>query len=163
MLPLRQVWPVATAAITAINVATNVSRTANAQSDGPYSLSLLFLPIGEYRIEISAPGFKKFEQTGIILEVNRNARVDAVMQVGAVENVDMTIARTFRIRERMSLQFRGEATNAFNIVNLMNPGTNANSTSTFGKITSARPMRQAQLGLTLRVLRFELALRFYYH
>jgi hypothetical protein len=66
-----------------------------------------------------------------------------------LKNVDMTLARKFQITERSTLQFRCEATNAFNIVNLSNPGTNANSSSTFGKITTARPMRQAQLGLKL--------------
>jgi hypothetical protein len=66
-----------------------------------------------------------------------------------IKNVDMTIARTFRLTERFRLQFRGEATNAFNIVNLENPETNANTTATFGRVTTARPMRQAQLGLKL--------------
>jgi hypothetical protein len=64
-----------------------------------------------------------------------------------LKNVDMTLARDFRIAERMKLQSRAEATNAFNIVNLMNPGTNANASANFGRITTARPMRQAQLGL----------------
>jgi hypothetical protein len=66
-----------------------------------------------------------------------------------LKNVDMTIARNFKLGERKSLQFRGEATNALNLVNLANPGTNANSASTFGKITTGRAMRQAQLGLKL--------------
>ena len=66
-----------------------------------------------------------------------------------LKNVDMTIARTFKISERKSLQFRGEATNAFNLVNLSNPGTGANNATTFGRISTARPMRQAQLGLKL--------------
>jgi hypothetical protein len=66
-----------------------------------------------------------------------------------MKNVDMTIARSFRLTERKSLQFRGEATNALNLVNLSNPGTNANTTSTFGKITTANAMRQMQLGLKL--------------
>ena len=65
-----------------------------------------------------------------------------------LKNVDMTISRTFKVREKMTLQFRGEATNALNIVNLSNPSANANST-TFGKVTTARPMRQAQVGLKL--------------
>jgi outer membrane receptor protein involved in Fe transport len=64
-----------------------------------------------------------------------------------LKTVDMTIARAFRLTERKSLQFRAEATNAFNMVNLSAPGTNANSSSTFGKITTANPMRQMQLGL----------------
>ena len=66
-----------------------------------------------------------------------------------LKNVDMTIARSFRLSEGKSLQFRGEATNALNLVNLSNPGTNANTASTFGKITTARAMRQAQVGLKL--------------
>jgi len=43
-------------------------------------------------------------------------------------------------------QFRIEATNVFNIVNLSNPGTTLNAAATFGKIRSARNMRQIQLG-----------------
>ncbi len=66
-----------------------------------------------------------------------------------LKNVDMTISRTFKVTEKTTLQFRGEATNALNIVNLSNPGTNANTATTFGKVTTARPMRQAQLGLKL--------------
>ncbi len=66
-----------------------------------------------------------------------------------LKNVDMTISRSFRVTEKMRLQFRGEATNALNLVNLSNPGTNAGTSSTFGKITTAGPMRQMQLGLKL--------------
>ena len=66
-----------------------------------------------------------------------------------VKNLDMTIARGFRLSEKTSLQFRAEATNAFNMVNLLNPGTNANGGVNFGRITTARAMRQVQLGLKL--------------
>src|SRR4051794_7572183 len=80
---------IAGAKVTATSLQTNVTRDQSTQSDGSYSL--LFLPIGTYRVEITAPGFKKFEQTGIVLEVNRNAKVDAVLQVGAVnETVEVT-------------------------------------------------------------------------
>jgi hypothetical protein len=65
------------------------------------------------------------------------------------KNVDMGIFRAFRITESKSLQFRAESTNAFNLVNLSNPGTNAGSTSNFGKITTAGSMRQVQMGLKL--------------
>src|SRR5438067_12322173 len=75
---------IAAAKVTATNLTTNVSRTVMTQSDGSYSL--LFLPIGTYRVEISAAGFKKFEQTGIVLEVNRIAKADASLQVGAVSD-----------------------------------------------------------------------------
>lgn len=66
-----------------------------------------------------------------------------------LKNVDMTIARSFRVGERYSLQFCGEATNAFNLVNLSNPATSAGTTATYGKVQTARPMRFAQLGLKL--------------
>ena len=67
-----------------------------------------------------------------------------------LKNVDMGIYRDFRITETKSLTFRAETSNAFNLVNLSNPGTNAGSTSTLGKITTGNPMRQVQLGLRFR-------------
>src|SRR5689334_19797210 len=77
------------AKVTATNLETNTSRNATSLVDGSYSIP--FLPIGTYRVEIDAPGFKKFEQTGIRLEINRNARVDAVLQIGAVtDRVEVT-------------------------------------------------------------------------
>ncbi len=64
------------------------------------------------------------------------------------KNVDLAISRNFKIRERMSLQARGEFTNAFNLVNLMNPTASLNS-NLFGQIRTASAMRQVQVGLRL--------------
>jgi hypothetical protein len=66
-----------------------------------------------------------------------------------LRNVDLGIFREFRVTESKRVQFRAEATNALNMVNLSNPGVNANSPSTFGIITTAGPMRQVQLGVRL--------------
>jgi hypothetical protein len=63
--------------------------------------------------------------------------------------LDLALFRDFGLGRGMKLQCRLEATNAFNIVNLMDPGTNLNAPSTFGRIREARPMRQVQLGLRL--------------
>ena len=49
-----------------------------------------------------------------------------------------------------NVMFRSEMSNAFNLVNLSNPGTSAGSSSTFGKVSTANAMRQVQLGLRLR-------------
>ncbi|MGH9767619.1 MAG: carboxypeptidase regulatory-like domain-containing protein, partial [Blastocatellia bacterium] len=65
-----------------------------------------------------------------------------------LKNVDLGIFRDFSFTERFKLQFRAEATNAFNLVNLNNPTTSRNS-SQFGRITTARTMREMQLGLRL--------------
>src|SRR5579872_4063203 len=90
---------VANARITATDIDTNVARKGATAADGSYSLT--FLPLGTYRVEVDADGFKKFEQTGIILEVNRNARVDAKLQLGAVSETvevkaDVTQVETSR-------------------------------------------------------------------
>jgi hypothetical protein len=61
-------------------------------------------------------------------------------------NVDLGIFRDVPLKGRSMFQFRIEATNVFNIVNLSNPGTGLNAPATFGKIRSARSMRQIQLG-----------------
>ncbi len=66
--------------------------------------------------------------------------------------VDLAISRDFRLPRKMKLTFRGEATNAFNIVNLGQPGNSVPSgatSTTFGVIRSANAMRRVQLGARL--------------
>jgi hypothetical protein len=68
--------------------------------------------------------------------------------------VDASIFRDFSIYERAKFQFRGEATNVFNFVNLSNPGAVLSSTSSFGVISSGVTaggigMRVIQLGGSL--------------
>jgi outer membrane receptor protein involved in Fe transport len=70
------------AQVTATNVGTSLSRSAVANDEGEYVLE--FLPVGEYRVEVNMPGFKKFVRSGLVLEVNQTARVDVTLQVGAV-------------------------------------------------------------------------------
>jgi hypothetical protein len=73
-----------------------------------------------------------------------------------VVNLDISVSKTTAIHEKAKLQFRAEAFNAFNHVNLgfpgggFSPGPNGtNVSSTFGVITSAREPRNVQLGLKL--------------
>jgi hypothetical protein len=65
-----------------------------------------------------------------------------------LKNVDMSLFRTFKLRESMGLQFRAEMTNALNLVSLGAPTVSLNS-SAVGTIRTARGMRQVQLGLRL--------------
>jgi hypothetical protein len=58
-----------------------------------------------------------------------------------MKNVDLSIRRAFRLGERKVVEFRGDATNAFNIVNLSSPGTSINSSANVGRISTAGPIR----------------------
>ena len=79
------------AEINAVNVGTNQARTAQTNPQGEYRVD--FLPIGEYTVEVSAAGFKKFVQKGVVLEINVAARVNAQLDVGQLtDSVEVTAA-----------------------------------------------------------------------
>jgi hypothetical protein len=73
----------------------------------------------------------------------------SIVEGPGYRNVDLGVFRDVRLPGRTMLQFRVEATNVFNIVNLNNPGLNFTAPALFGKIRSARNMRQIQLGARL--------------
>ena len=79
--------------MTATNAGTNQARTIRTNAEGEYRLD--FLPIGDYSLEVSAQGFKKFLQKGITLQVSVIQRADASLDVGSqteVVNVNATVA-----------------------------------------------------------------------
>src|SRR6266446_5444404 len=61
---------------------TGATRVANTGGDGGYVLSNL--PIGPYRMEVSKPGFTKYVQTGIVLQVAVNPSIDIALKVGQI-------------------------------------------------------------------------------
>ena len=79
------------AQVTARNVDTGLTRTVLSGEEGTYRLE--FLPVGNYVIEVTANGLKKFSRSGIVLQVNDTARVDVTLTVGQVsETVNVTEA-----------------------------------------------------------------------
>jgi hypothetical protein len=62
-------------------------------------------------------------------------------------NVDLSVQKSFAIRERSRFQLRGDFFNLFNNVHFNQPGNNLSATSTFGKIISAGEPRIVQLAL----------------
>jgi hypothetical protein len=80
-----------------------------------------------------------------VLGTYGNLGISNILGPGMVE-LDMGLVRTFRIREAQSIQFRFEAFNLPNRVNLMNPTTALNS-PTFGKILAANDPRILQAAL----------------
>ena len=59
-------------------------------------------------------------------------------------DLDLSLGKNFRFRERANLQFRADAFNAFNHTNLSNPNTSIES-PLFGRITGTRGARVIQL------------------
>src|SRR4051812_296471 len=66
--------------VTVTNTDNNFTRSVKSDAAGEYSLTAL--PLGPYRIEAVLTGFKKFVQTGVVLDVNRNARIDIALDLG---------------------------------------------------------------------------------
>jgi Carboxypeptidase regulatory-like domain len=70
------------AKVTATQTSTGFSRETTSGADGSYLLSNL--PIGPYRLEANAAGFKSYTRDGIVLQVNTNPTINVVLEVGAL-------------------------------------------------------------------------------
>jgi hypothetical protein len=82
---------IANAAVKITEVERGEVHTATANAAGRYSL--VNLPPGDYRLEVTAPGFERYRQTGITLTVGSNPEVNVRMTVGAVtETVEVSAA-----------------------------------------------------------------------
>ena len=108
---------------------------------------------GDWRLDPNRPRGEAIEQwfdttvfTPAVTGADGNSDRNLVEGPG-LKNVDIGLFRDIKLRGRAALQLRFEATNALNLVNLNNPGTAFNAPTTFGKIRSAREMREIQLGL----------------
>jgi len=69
------------AAVTAQQVETGLSRATITDRDGNYVI--LELPVGHYRLQVSAKGFQEHVQDGITLSVNETASVSTHLAVGS--------------------------------------------------------------------------------
>lgn len=79
------------ASVVATNIGTGLKKTTTTDSSGGYRIELL--PVGEYSVEVTAPGFNKVVQSGITLGVSQTMKVDATLAPGSVtENVEVTAA-----------------------------------------------------------------------
>src|SRR2546422_868111 len=68
--------------VTATQTDTGFKRSAVTNETGSYLLTNL--PIGPYRLEAGLPGFRTYVQTGIVLQVDANPVINAVLEVGQV-------------------------------------------------------------------------------
>ena len=68
--------------VTATQTETGLTRTVVSNETGSYVLPNL--PVGPYRLEAGLPGFRKFAQTGIVLQVGGNPVINIRLEVGQV-------------------------------------------------------------------------------
>ncbi len=88
------------ASVRVTNTDTGFTKTATPTSEGSYVIPLL--PIGHYSISVTAAGFESFTQSGVLVAVAQDIRVDVKLQIGQVAqtvtvngnaiNVDTTTA-----------------------------------------------------------------------
>jgi len=67
------------AAVAAVNSATGVKLASTTDEQGVYTFPAI--PVGQYNIEISAPGFTRYRRTGVAIDVNSAPQVDVTLQL----------------------------------------------------------------------------------
>jgi len=72
------------ATVTAVQIGTNQKFSAICSSDGVYAIPSM--PVGNYEVTVTAPGFSTFKQASITLEVGQRLRLDVRLQVGDLNN-----------------------------------------------------------------------------
>jgi hypothetical protein len=88
------------ATVTAVQAGTNQKFTAVSSSDGVYAIPSL--PVGEYELTVTAPGFSTFKQSKVTLEVGQRLRVDVTLQVGDVNNTVTVTSEVSRVQTEAS-------------------------------------------------------------
>jgi Carboxypeptidase regulatory-like domain len=121
---------VSSAKITATHSETGLQRTTLSDAQGAYVL--LELPVGNYRLEAQAKGFKGYLQEGISLDVNQTATVVIHLVVGTasqqievtanapvIESTSTSLGKTVGEREVLELPLNGRH---FTQLGLLQPG-----------------------------------------
>lgn len=78
------------------NLATNLEQTATTKADGSYSI--IDLPIGTYKVSVSAHGFNSVEYTKILVRGGVTTTVNSQLPVGTVSNT-VTVTGTPLLNE----------------------------------------------------------------
>ena len=90
------------AAVVARNVATGLVWKTVSNDTGDYAIPLL--SIGQYTVTAEAAGFKTSTITGLVLQVNQEARVDITLTVGsATESVEVTTTSPLLVTDDSSV------------------------------------------------------------
>lgn len=93
---------VAGATVEAVQQESGLHRTVTSSGDGGYNLP--DLPVGPYQLNVSGAGFSTYQQSGIVIQVGNNLRIDVKLQVGAVtQTVQVTAGASMVQTEDQSI------------------------------------------------------------
>src|SRR4051794_2781601 len=118
------------AAVTARQAETGLLRRTMTDRNGSYVL--LELPVGHYRLEVAAPGFREYVQDGITLNVNETASVSPRLAVGSekeqvlvsadAELIEPTVTSMGKVVEQQELEDLPLNGRNFSQLGLLQPG-----------------------------------------
>ncbi len=137
--------PVSNAVVRATGLETGFERRAASNEKGEYEVPLL--PLGTYKLEVSAPGFAPYTQSGIGVKLDAASLVNVPLEVGSTQQAvtvesDASILNTGSFDVGGSLNARSmenmpiTSRNTFNLA-LLNPGLNGTRDDEFGNPTFA--------------------------
>ena len=79
----RSQGAIAGAQLTITNVETNLKYQATTGADGSYRI--LALPAGNYKLTVTATGFRNFAENDIVVKVNDQLQIDVTLEVGSAQ------------------------------------------------------------------------------
>jgi len=128
---------VSDAKVTVTNQATNLSVTTTTNGAGFYTVKEL--PIGTYKINVEAQGFKTYSDSNVVLNAGQIAKVDAKLQLGqtrevvevtgqevAVQTDDPKLSSTIGAEQISNLPVNGR--NVFDLMQLAPGAVNVSGT-----------------------------------
>jgi hypothetical protein len=142
--------------VTMIQADTQAAHTTVSDVTGHYSIGNL--PPGPYILDVKAPGFKDYRQTGIVLQVGQTTAINVAMTVGAVsetievsanasmvETKDSGIAQVIDQNKVVDLPLNGR--NLTQLLTLVGGGTTAPA----GDLTGSKNIQGSQASGTFSV------------
>ena len=82
---------VPSATVTVTNTSTGISSKATTNGRGFFTFPQIAIG-GPYTIDVDAAGFKKYESTGLMLNLNENRSIDAKLDVGSTSQTVEVVA-----------------------------------------------------------------------
>jgi len=131
---------IANADVTVTNQGTNISSSGRSNENGRYVVPSL--KPGLYTVAVSAPGFKKYVNTALTLQVNQTARLDIDLTVGEVTQ-EVTVSAEAPLLE-VDTSGRGAVIDQRKIVELPLNGRDYNQLATLSPgVLTATPRLQS--------------------